>query len=198
MEPKQCCGALGFRHKKGCPGLPNEPMPEQTKVAEPVSQPVETGTTSKEEELLKQIEELKSRDAETQKKLEMLYAVADKGRLFNYENQKKEKAPLRVKLSKWNGGTIVGWRTVKDEIVLDPRTGSISGEFQQYEVLLLGPDGKTTTHTITGYENFSNARYNERIECEVVSRREDFDGKITFELSLPNGEQISLGSQFIN
>lgn len=175
-------------------------MPEASNETTPPIMSTSSTSAPQEEksELLERIADLERRDAENQKKLEMLYAVADKGRLFNYENKVSNKAPLRVKLSKWNGGVVVGWRTVKDELVLDPRTGSIAGEIQQYEVLVLGDDGSTTKHAISGYENFSNARYNERVECEVVSKSEDYEGRVTFHISLPDGRRLDLGSQFIN
>ena len=128
--------------------------------------------------LLAEVDELKKRDEENQAKLKMLYEVADKGRIFNYENKTTEKKPLKVKLSFFQDGIIVGWRTVKDELIKHPTTGLIVGETQEYELLILDKEDKIKKIRLQGYPAFSNARYDERIECEVISRKEDFIGNI--------------------
>src|SRR5882724_4590766 len=63
-----------------------------------------------------------SQDAwnQVQEKLKMLTEVADKGRVFNYENAQPQKKAMMVKLSLFNGGLIVGWRTLKDELIKHP------------------------------------------------------------------------------
>lgn len=134
----------------------------------------------------------------TQETLKMLYEVADKGRIFNYESQRTTKKPLRVKLSKYQNKIIIGWRTVKDELIAHPTTGKIVGEKQEYELLLLDSEGNTSKALVDGYPNFTSARYTERIEADVVGKKEDFDGKTTFEIQLPDGRKISLDARFVN
>jgi len=145
-----------------------------------------------------EIEALKKKDAENQEKLKMLYEVADKGRVFNYESQRAEKKPLRVKLSAYNGKTIIGWRTLKDELIKHPTTGLTVGEVQEYELWLLNSDGSEERTIIHGYPAFSDARYRERIECEVIGKKEDYQGNIEYDVQLPDGRKISLNSRFIN
>jgi hypothetical protein len=157
--------------------------------------PMESDAVNK---LLEKVEELERKDIENQKQLKMLYDVADKGRIFNYENQKKDKQAIKVKLSVFRGGLIVGWRTMKDELIKHPTTGLVVGENQEYELLILGKDGQTTKVIVNSYPAFSEARYVERVECEVVSRKEDYNGNISYDLLLPDGRQITLASQFIN
>lgn len=136
---------------------------------------------------------------DVQNQLKMLYNVADKGRIFNYENQQqKDKKPTKVKLSVYDGQIITGWRTLKDELIKDSRTGATIGEIQEYELSLLNEEGKTTYAILDGYIAFSNARYDKRIEVEVVGKKEDWDGTLTFNVSLPNGNIISLDSKFVN
>lgn len=135
---------------------------------------------------------------EVQKQLKMLYEVADKGRIYNYESQRTEKKPLRVKLSVYQDKTIIGWRTIKDKAVFHPTTGKQVGEEQEYELLLLDKEGKSSLSTVHGYPNFSEARYSERVECEVTGKKEDWDGKLTFDVKLPDGRTISLDSKFVN
>jgi hypothetical protein len=134
-----------------------------------------------------------------QNQLKMLYDVADKGRVFNYESQQqKDKKPVKVKLSILNGLIITGWRTLKDELFKDSRTGRTIGETQQYEVSLLDEEGKTTNVILDGYVAFSNARYDKRIEVEVVGKKEDWDGSLTFNVRLPNGRVVSLDGRCVN
>ena len=81
---------------------------------------------------------------------------------------------------------------------MHPTTGRTVGENQEYEVLVLDKEGKTNKYTVNGYPQFSEARYAERIEAEVSGKKEDFDGKMTFTLSLPDGRTIDLDSRFVN
>jgi len=133
-----------------------------------------------------------------QEQLKMLRAVADKGRIYNYENQRTEKKPFKVKLSIYKDQLIIGWRTLKDELIRDSRTGATIGETQQYEIKLLNREDKIQDILIDGYVSFSNARYAQRIDAEVVGTKESWDGEQTFDLRLPDGRVISLNSRFVN
>lgn len=148
--------------------------------------------------LLAKVEALEKKDAENQEKLKLLYEVADKGRLMNYEAGKANKKPLFVKLSRYQGKIIVGWRTVKDMLVKHPTTGAVVGEEQEYEVLLLDEEGKIGKAKISGYPAFSDARYSDRIEVEVVGKKEDFDGKVEYDVRLPDGRITTLDVRFVN
>ena len=150
------------------------------------------------EKLLAKVEELERKDAENEKKLKMLYDVADKGRVFNYENSSVEKKPFKVKLSEFRNGIIVGWRTIKDELVRHPTTGLLIGEAQEYELLLLGTDGETTKTSVNGYPAFSSARYDNRVEAEVQGKKEDYRGNISYDVKLNDGRVISLDARFLN
>src|SRR3990167_1113849 len=114
MEAKSCCGSIGHRHKKGCTNEPKEQTMQEESM--PEVQLVEN-------EEKKRIEELEKQNQEMRKSIEMLLAVADKGRVFNYENKGQQKKTSKIKLSVFNEKVIVGWRTVKDEHIRDPRTG---------------------------------------------------------------------------
>lgn len=140
---------------------------------------------------------------EVHKQLKMLNAVADQGRKFNYENANAEKKPIKVKLSIYNGNIIVGWRMVRDDLVKHPTTGKTVGEQHESELMLLGKDDKgeynvSSKVLLNSFQSFSDAHYNERIECEVVSRREDYGGKIDFDVLLPDGQIITINSRFVN
>lgn len=149
-------------------------------------------------ELLKRIQELEKRDEENQKQLKMLYEVADKSRVFNYEMSNQDKKPIRVKLSVFQDKYVVGWRTVKDKILYHPSTGKPVGEEQEYEVLLYDKNSETTKMIVQSYSRFSDIRYGQREECEVVGKREDVSGNVTFDITLSDGRKLSIDSKFIN
>ncbi len=79
-----------------------------------------------------------------------------------------------------------------------PTTGVTVGEVQEYELLILDSESKTKTVNINGYPAFSTARYNERIDCEVIGRKESFEGVTTFDVKLPDGRIINLDPRFVN
>ena len=134
-----------------------------------------------------------------QKTLEMLKSVADKGRVYNYESQQDTgKKPKRVKLSKYEGGYIIGWETQKDELVKHPVTGATVGENQQIQVKILMPNGDTITKDFNSYVAFSNARYDSRDEMTVIRTTEDYNGNIKWTLELPDGRQLQIDPRYVN
>ena len=134
-----------------------------------------------------------------QKTLEMLRGVADKGRVYSYESQQKtDKKIKRVKLSKHDGGLIIAWETQKDELVKHPVTGATIGENQQIEVKILTPDGEIRSKDFNSYVSFSNARYDDRVECDVIGTSEDYNGKITWTLALPDGRNVTIDPRYVN
>jgi len=151
-----------------------------------VTPPVETVSISKKEW------------EDVQNQLKMLYNVADKGRIYNYESKGAEKKPFRVKLSVYSNSIVIGWRTMKDELIKHPQTGRTVGEVQEYELLLLDNSGVESKVIINGYSAFSDARYSERVEVEVVSKKEDWQGNYTFDVILPDNRRISIDSRFVN
>ena len=143
----------------------------------------------------------KSQFDDIQSKLKMLTEVADKGRVYNYENQQqkgKDKKALKVKLSLFAGGIITGWRTIKDVLIKHPTTGLTAGEQQEYEIMVLQPDNSINKVIVNGYPQFSDARYTERIEVDVISKAEDYNGNVTLTVQLPDGRELPIGVLFIN
>lgn len=137
---------------------------------------------------------------DVQEQLKMLKTVADKGRVFKYESQKAAvgKKEKKINLSMHGDKVIVGWATLKDILVKHPTTGMTVGEEQEYEVVLLGKDDSISKLKVNGYVRFSDIRYTERVEAEVVGQTEDLDGNITFDVQLLDGRTIKLDQKFIN
>lgn len=135
-----------------------------------------------------------------QEQLAMLQDVADKGRVFNYESRKAAlgKKSKKIKLSVLDGKFVIGWATLKDKLIKSPMTGLVVSEEQQYEVLLLAPDDSISKAKIDSYSRFTDVRYTERVEVDVVGQSEDYEGKISFDVKLPDGRIIKLSDRFIN
>ena len=150
------------------------------------------------EKLLEKVETLEKARAEDQKKLEMLEAVSDKGRLFNYQNRTATKKPMKIQLATYEEKILIGWKTVKDILVKNPTTGLTVGEQQEVELLFLDKDDKITKELIVGYPRFSDIRYSDRIDAEIVGKTEDEEGKVTFDVVLPDGREIKLSERFVN
>ncbi len=133
-------------------------------------------------------------------KLKMLEEVADKSRLLNYEtkNAAAGKKPMKAQLSVIGDGFLVGWRTMKDELIKHPTSGMVIGETQEFELLVLQKDDTIQKVTVNGYPAFSNVRYNQRAEVEIVGKEEDFDGNVKFNVKLPDGRVHKLAGAFIN
>jgi len=130
--------------------------------------------------------------------LKMLTEISDKGRLFNYESSHKRETSMKVNVSVISGKYLIGWEPKKDILIKHPTTGLTVGEEQQYELTLLAPDDSQLKVIMNSYSEFSNARYNERVLCNVIGKREARDGKYAFEVQLPDGREILLNSEFVN
>ena len=157
---------------------------------------------NKTNELLARLEALEKSNAAKDEKLKMLEEVADKGRVFNYQSRRADKQPLKVKLSIYDGKLIIGWKNIKDVLVKHPTTGKTIGEEQKIEITLHDKDGAETTHLFTNYVDFSEARYNERIDATVVGKKEEWDNKGNklefFDLEVSDGRKLPLDSRFVN
>lgn len=175
------------------PTIVTETTPTEPLVESPAEAPKKVVEVNKDEldKLIKTVE------AQAEK-LKMLEAVADKGRVFNYESKRSTKAPMKIKLSRHNDCFITGWRNAKDVGIYDPRTGAQTGETQQMEILLLDKEGKTKKEIINGYARFSDIKYADRVDCEVVNKTENWEGNWTFTVRLPGGQEVDLDQAFIN
>lgn len=185
--------------KEEIKGIPEDVSfnPQSTQAIEtPVMvEPEEKVIPTQEQQAKTEVEILREQIKSLEK---LVYATADKGRVFNYENSQQTKNPIRIKLSLFRNGIIVGWRTLTDELVRHPTTGMIIGESQAYELLILTKDNKITKETVQSYPAFSNARYNVRTEGEVIAKKEDFEGNTTYDVKLQDNRVISLDSRFAN
>ena len=134
-----------------------------------------------------------------QDQIKLLTAVADKSRIESYQQREVTKPILKVKLSVVDGKYLVGWDVVKDINIYQPTTGKQIGEEQIVDIILLGSDGELEKKTVSGYKQFSDVRHEQRVECDVVSKKEDnVSQKTIFEVALPDGRKVELDAKFVN
>ena len=198
---KECCGSAGPKHRAIC--QTEEAVAARNSRAERASSKTAAAANPSEpnksdDALLKRISELERRDEENQKKLQTLYAVADKSRLFNHENSKQEEKGKNIKLSIIDGKYLVGWANLKDDEIFDPKTGRKTGEAQALKIILLDNTGLMSERIIESYGAFSNLRYDKRVECPVLSMKQDMEKNVIYDVQLPDGRIISLAHNFWN
>ena len=136
-----------------------------------------------------------------QEQLKMLTEVADKGRILSYQTKNaNNKKPVTVKVSIYDDKYIIGWKTLKFELGRNPQTGKAiwGGETAEYEVKLMDKEGAESTEILRGYSAFSDAKYDNRIECAILSKKETAEGELLFEVALPNNKTVLLESKFLN
>ncbi len=167
--------------KEEKPKVTSTPAPEQIKTPEP-----------------DMIQISKKDWNDVQETLKMLKEVADKGRVYNYESSQPGEKSMQVNVSVYDDKYVIGWETKKDVLIKHPSTGLTVGEEQIYDITLLDKDNAQSTITINGYVAFSNLRYDKRVACNVIGKREGRNGKYAFEVILPDGREILLNSEFVN
>lgn len=156
---------------------------EEVKAPEPEPAKEETITVSRAE-----FESLKS----------LVEAVSDKGRMLAYQTrQAAGTKPINIKLSKFAGGYIVAWKNSKDTLVYHPTTGRQVGEEQEYTVKVLKSDG-AIEEIVMPLREFNEVKYADRVTVQVVGKSEDYDGKLTYKVQLPDGRIVDIGSPFVN
>ncbi len=152
--------------------------------------------TTKEEvaELKEQVAALMAKDAKKDVMISDLMSIADKARLANLEQNKNKRGPNRYKIGKIDGKFIVGWSTVEDKV--EQTAGGMWLISQVYELML--SDG--SKKDISGYTNFSNARYNDYDVVEEVERKVNSEtGEISLVVrALSTGEKIEMNPKFLN
>jgi hypothetical protein len=146
------------------------------------------------------IDVLQKQVQDQQKSIEMLTQIADKKKLFLYQQKTGKKGPdivdIRSITVEENGKSeekiIVGWRTIKNDVNFDPVTRKWH-EDQEIEVMF--DDGKSQKMSyrsfILGYR---------RIKCKKLSEEkvegEDFP---IFRLARQDtGEEYRISAKFVN
>lgn len=160
-----------------------------------------TNITSPTQDVKALIDSFKKEQALQAEKIEMLTKIADKKKLFLYNQRTGKKGPsefdIRVMpITDKNGKTedkvIVGWRTIKNDVNWDPVTRKWH---ENQEVELIFDDGNKQKMEyrsfILGYK---------RVRCRKLSE-ENIDGEdfpIIRLARLDTGEEYRISARFVN
>ncbi len=137
-------------------------------------------------------EDLKVQIQELKRSNDMLLSVADKKAIALYFQRNQQDLPKEVKLRILGGKVIVGWRTTRDEVYQDPVT-RVWREYQDVELVF--EDGTTLSTSLMDF----NRKYT-YVVCKrtgIVTNEETGDQAFKL-VRLDNGQEYTIGSQFIN
>ncbi len=135
---------------------------------------------------------------ELEKDRDMLLQVADKKQMSIYYQRNKGKIPSRVMLrtimnaSRGEEKVIIGWKTIEDEVYVDPNTMRWT---EKQKVSLIYEDGTSEDFHLMDY-----VRKYKQVEAEVRSRMVDeVTGNVTLKVvRLDNGKEYTIGENYIN
>lgn len=147
-------------------------------------------------EILRKLEDFEAQKQKDDKTISKLLAVADKGRLANYEAQHEQASLIRTaRISMWEGSIILGWKTIKNEVGFQD---GVLRESQTVRLFLLNSkDPKVEKHVDVDLLNFN--RQVQKQDGEIVKdNTESKSGKRTLTVKLADGMEIDFDVAFVN
>lgn len=137
------------------------------------------------EDLQKDIEGLK-------KDRNILLQVADKRQMAHYYERNKEKLPSVVKLRMMRDKVIVGWRTVEDEVHIDPTSHK---EIARQIIQVIYEDGTDEKFNLLDY-----VRNHTFVKAKVLSQtKEEGTDKLALKVErIDNGKIYNIGVEYVN
>ncbi len=138
----------------------------------------------------KVLDQILAKQESQDKEIEMLREVADKSRLYWWEEKNKKPTTKVVRLTVIEGKIVVGWKTIIDEVFQD--TNGIFHEKQVIEIYF--EDG---TKKSLNYIDFT--RLTNKIEVELIKRMKDEEqGTESVTVKTKEGKEYTIGIEFIN
>lgn len=144
------------------------------------------------------LEGILDKQKQQEEKIDMLTQVADKSRIFNYQEKNKGKLIHRAKVVTWLYENIqhyvVGWRMIKDEVGVD--SNNVVKEIQIMRLFLKNKkEGEKPIEVDVNYVDVSrNAGLK---EGDIISETRTNDGE-TRTLQFEDGEKLELDIRFLN
>ena len=169
---------------------PVEPTPpsEETPPTPPAPEPPKDEIVTMPK---KDFEDMKAAMEEMTKTTNMLLQVADKKSLATFYARNKHKLPTEVNLRMLHGKIIIGWRSIVDEVYLDPQTKKWV-ENQEVEVLF-------EDNTVAKMPLMSFYRDYQQVLCRKTGEKTDAQGNIALMLTrLDNGKEYVVGTPYVN
>jgi len=130
-------------------------------------------------------------------RLDRVEKVANKGRLANFDKDNAGEQTTVIRVREMNGKIIKSWRTTADTVERDPITKRLT-EDQRLEV----------TYFDDSVEEINIATFTKRykhvpctlVEATMMIKQADKEkyGIQRFKLEMPDGEEITIGSTFVN
>lgn len=116
--------------------------------------------------------------------------VTDKNKIKRIEELRRSgKLVKEVKIRKYAGKYIIGWKTIKDEVYKDE-----NGRLVEKQIIELWFDDGTKSEM--SMRQWASAP--EYIKFEVKSETKDEDGNLFFKCVGPDGKELELNVSFIN
>lgn len=173
--------------------IPPATDPAVTGASEKVKEKDEKVTVSKKalDAILDRLEAMEKKDAEKDKKIEMLTNISDKARLAKYEEQSTGKLIRTARISFWKNMPVVGWQTVKNEV------GFIEGRLRVNQVVRLFMDNGTKEPVTEEVDYLYWAQNIDGQSGEVVNRSTSDAGEF-WTVELKDGRKITVDIRFIN
>ncbi len=145
-------------------------------------------------EMRKMLEEEREKRKETEQKLEMLSASADKGRIAAWEAKNKDRLIPQVKLSIYEGDIVVAWKMTKNEVFVDTQ-GKIH-EDQKINLFLQNKEAKIRELEIPYVEW---ARKTSVVIGDLIERRKNNEtGEEKIIIKLPEFGDVEVSPNFVN
>jgi hypothetical protein len=142
------------------------------------------------EKILAKQEKQDDENAKLKQEIEILREVADKGRLNKADQLRADGKIMKiVRLYKIGDSYVVGWKRIKDEVYTDER--GVIHEDQVVEYYFNQGEPQQMSDV-----KFSRNQRQEK--CEVISETKDKDGKVTYTVLTPKGQELSIDITFIN
>lgn len=168
------------------PEVKNEPIVNSPKPSEPIVPKEAQGVTLSTEAfnaLMKRIGDLESTQS-------LVLQVQDKNKIAKIEEMRRAgKLVKSVKVRKYAGKYVVGWKTVQDEVYKDEQ-----GRLIEKQIVELWYDDSTKSQM--ALRQWANAP--EYVAFEVTKESKDADGNLFFTCVGPDGKTLELNASFIN
>lgn len=133
------------------------------------------------------------------KRMDVLEEAADKNR-FERINSLRNPETIKkvVNLATYNSRIVIGWKTLKNDVWFDHENKLHEDQVTAVFFHKGKKDDKGNPESEIEMPLQSFSRLLKRLPCEVVSETKDTKGNITLKVVTKEGEEISVGLDFVN
>lgn len=128
---------------------------------------------------------------EMQKRLERLEDSASKARLSRYDDSHRKPIGKTVKLRTYEGKYVIAWADMIKNIVEKDTRNGVWHEEQEVEVYF-------SDNTKARFPYLTWERLYSKVQCDVKKESIDDKGRKNVTVELPDGEELTVGIEFLN